>query len=80
MKVRNGGHVPGAAGHGTREESECVVNKVGDDDFDGAQGKFDDRGRGCPRSLGKTVRGTKFPDFCLTPVPNSHGEQLDHCA
>jgi len=39
MKVRNGGHGPGAAGHGTREKTACVVDKVGDNHFKDIWGK-----------------------------------------
>ena len=79
MKVRNGGHVPGAAGHRTREKTARVIDKVGYNHFDDLQGKSDSRGRACRGSLRRSIRETHFPDSGLTPVPNPHGEQLDHC-
>jgi len=79
MKVRDGGHVPRAAGRGTCEKSAPVVDKVGYYRFDDLQGKPDSRGRGRHRSH-RSVCGTHFPDSGLTSVPNSYGEQLDRCA
>jgi len=44
MKVRDGGHIPRAAGRGTCEKSASVVDKVGYYHFDDLQGKNDSRG------------------------------------
>ena len=77
MKVRNGGHVPGAAGHGTYEKTARVVDNVCNNHSDNIQGKSDGGGRRCP--LGRSVRRTHPPDSGLTSVPNSLAEQLDRC-
>ena len=81
MKVRNGGHVPGAASHGTCKKAARVIYNVGDDHSKNIQGKSVGGGRGHHRSLGRSVRGTHPPDSGLISVPNSysHGEQPDRC-
>ena len=51
MEMRNSGDVPGVTGHGACAETACVVDKIGDDDFDDLHGKSGGGGRACRRGL-----------------------------
>ena len=51
MQTRSSGDVPGVAGHGAREETALVIEKIGHDLFDYFQGKFGCRGIVCCRGL-----------------------------
>ena len=79
MDVRNSSNVPRETGSGACEETEPVIDKVGDDHFNDLQwkpicGRRAFRGR--PWGSGTE---TESPDHSYGSVPNSHSEQPDNC-
>jgi hypothetical protein len=74
MKMGNGGNVPRVTCQGAREETASVVGKVGDDHFDGLQGKPGGRRQTCRRSLQRRTRRPHLPGYSWSSVPNSLNE------
>ena len=74
VEMGNDDNVPGVAGQGAREETGCIVDKMGDDHFDYFRGKPGSRGRARRRSLRVNTPREDSPDPGWGSVPNSFGE------
>lgn len=73
--MRNDGDVPGTRNEGTCQEVTGVADEVGSNHIGDLLRKSGGRGRTCGRGDSKE----SFLDSGSTSVPDTHGEQFDHC-
>jgi len=79
MEVRNGSDVPGVTGKGACAQTEYVVGKIIDDDFDDLQGEPGGRRGAWRRRLRRSIRRMLVVESGFGSIPNSLGKEFDNC-